>query len=321
MFKLFKRPPDVPEELDYLAQAPGESDPFADAQAQAPDETPPEASPPQKIAAGIAAKRASKEESSKKKWPLAVAGGALFAAVAFGMYYAFELWDAPVPAAIPKGDIFEALASVPSVAPPGSPAASSKPAAVQQAPASTQQKTPQQAAATSPAQAAGNSAPQSQAAKPAPKPQEEAKPSAPAQEGSKEVSQTALSGIFGDNPFVDLSALRSVVALSSPGLDLPRIGASGNMALPEVPRPVVSPDLLPSPGEIRTPAAPGGSQQSPIMGGIIKSSNGDAIAIMGDGTVLSEGDTYKGDRRVTFIGGEGISFDDGNTIAFGGAQK
>ena len=93
------------------------------------------------------------------------------------------------------------------------------------------------------------------------------------------------------------------------------------MALPEVPRPVVSPDLLPSPGEIRTPAAPGGSRQSPTMGGIIKSSNGDAIAIMGDGTVLSEGDTYKGDRRVTFIGGEGISFDDGNTIAFGGTQK
>ena len=36
-----------------------------------------------------------------------------------------------------------------------------------------------------------------------------------------------------------------------------------------------------------------------------------------DGTVLSEGDTYKGDRRVTFIGGDGITFDDGNTVPFG----
>ena len=53
------------------------------------------------------------------------------------------------------------------------------------------------------------------------------------------------------------------------------------------------------------------------MGGLITKPNGESIAIMGDGTVLSEGDTYKGDRRVTFIGGDGITFDDGNTVPFG----
>ena len=42
---------------------------------------------------------------------------------------------------------------------------------------------------------------------------------------------------------------------------------------------------------------------------------------MGDGTVLAEGDSYKGDRRVTFIGGDGLQFDNGDAISFGGQKQ
>ena len=204
-------------------------------------------------------------------------------------FYWFVLSDSPRPAEIPQGDILASLAAAPTAAPP----ALSNPLPP--------------AAPKTPLPASPPSAP---APEPAPsKPVQQT----PAAEAS--VKKTS-SGAFGANPFVDLSVLHTEASAS--GLGLPVIHGSGNMALPEIPRPVVSPELLPSPGEIRTPAAPAGAVSAPpSMGGVITKPNGESIAIMGDGTVLSEGDTYKGDRRVTFIGGDGITFDDGNTVPFG----
>jgi len=57
-------------------------------------------------------------------------------------------------------------------------------------------------------------------------------------------------------------------------------------------------------------------QDTSSVKGVITSSNGsDSIAIMGDGKVVSEGDTYR-DGRVAYIGGDGIKLDDGRTIAY-----
>ena len=237
----------------------------------------------------------SRREKKTGAWPRTVAGLAACIGVACIGYYWYAASDAPRPADIPQGDILVSLAAAPTAAPPNAGNAASppkisadvpksptmKPTAVQPPPETVPEKPILQAVAA-----------ESAAKKPSP-------------------------GAFGANPFIDLSVLHSETSSAS-GLGLPAIYGNGNRALPEVPRPEVSPELLPSPGEIRTPAAPVGiSAPPPAMGGLITKPNGDSIAIMGDGTVLSEGDTYKGDRRVTFIGGDGITFDDGNTVPFG----
>lgn len=237
----------------------------------------------------------SRQEKKSSAWVRTAAGAAACIVGACLGFYWFVLSNEPRPAEIPQGDILASLASAPTAAPPNS----------------------------------GNALPPSEPPKPVP-PATDPKPTAapaPAPAPAKPVQQTppaevpvkkTTSGAFGANPFIDLSLLHTAEASAASGLGLPTIYGSGNRALPEVPRPVVSPDLLPSPGEIRTPAAPvGAASAPPSMGGVIKKPNGESIAIMGDGTVLGEGDTYKGDRRVTFIGGDGITFDDGNTVPFG----
>jgi len=44
--------------------------------------------------------------------------------------------------------------------------------------------------------------------------------------------------------------------------------------------------------------------------------DGNGMAILSDGTVLSAGDTYN-DGRIAYIGGDGIHFDDGSTMKYG----
>lgn len=151
---------------------------------------------------------------------------------------------------------------------------------------------------------------------PASKPTEPIKPAA-GDNGNMQKSPNNAAG-FGKNPFIDIATLH--VGSNPAGLPLPLINGSGERMLPDIPRPMVSPEMLPSPGEIQTPPPSGlASTGGPLasMGGIINKADGSAIAIMNDGTVLSEGDTYKGDRRVTFIGGDGIKFDNGESVPFG----
>ena len=287
MFKLFKKPPEIPEELDFLAddksdiEEPTEAD---DEEAQ------------QEITVGSAGK-----QSAKSVWPRVLIGAVLFIGVAAGGYWALSFRDDPVPAEIPQGDIFASLGSVPGAAPPEA-----------MTPATPKVESQTQTPPTVPAMP--QSSPQQPKiealASPGPKP-----------ETKQAASSEGMAGSFGMNPFVDLASLRGTATATS-GLELPHIGANGSRALPDIPRPAVSPDLLPSPGEIKTPAGPAeAAAAAPTMNGLIKGADGNSIAIMGDGTVLSEGDTYKGDRRVTFIGGEGLSFDNGDSISFGGQKK
>ncbi|MBQ7179339.1 MAG: hypothetical protein IJS08_18120, partial [Victivallales bacterium] len=262
------------------------------------------------------------QESSKVSIiPRVLIGAAVFVVAAAGTYWFFAMRGTPVPAEIPQGDILAAISTNSSAAPPNS----ANPAPAKAEPQKTAQPPTIQPAPPVKRQTAVPTA------QPTTQPQQKSVAenpttvSSPQSESQPEISQEALSGIFGANPFVDLASLRSMVSAStaSARMDLPRVGGSGNMALPDVPRPSVSPELLPSPGEIHTPPAPFGSTATaaPTVGGIIKGANGSSIAIMGDGTVLSEGDTYKGDRRVTFIGGEGLEFDNGDSIPFGEHKK
>ncbi len=318
MFSLFKKPPEIPEELDYLADDanPNLSVPnFSDA-----DEN---------LLSDMETHESDHEAPKKKLWPRLVLGAAVCAGAVITTYWTLNYIYAPVPAEIPSGDILASLSSNPSVAPP---AISAPQQNISQSPKQTQ--APPAPPASSPPNSPPPlaSTPPTGSNSPIP-PQNPVKPqqpqisdpltSAPQVDDKQEPSQDVMSGIFGANPFVDLSSLRSMVTASAGTMDLPHFGGNGNMALPSIPRPDVSPDLLPSPGEIRTPPGPvgAGAYQPPTVGGLIRSSNGNTIAIMGDGAVLSEGDTYKGDRRVTFIGGDGIQFDDGNSISFGGQKQ
>ncbi len=300
MFSLFKKPPQIQSEFDFPADG-NPSDSGSSSNSSDDDYE------------NIYTEETDSSLSSRT-WPRILLGAVAFIGVAAGAFWFLSSRNAPVPAEIPQGDILATLVSSPSVSPPNhnnsSPSPKTEEKKATNTPPATAPAAPPKVTNTPPA-AASQPTPPKAVNPPAtdPKPDEK-----------KEISQEAIAGIFGQNPFIDLTALRSAVTAST--LDMPRIGANGNRALPDIPRPVVSPDLLPSPGEIRTPAGPVGSAaSSQTMGGIIKGAGGNTIAIMGDGTVLSEGDTYKGDRRVTFIGGEGLQFDNGDSIPFGGPNQ
>jgi hypothetical protein len=144
---------------------------------------------------------------------------------------------------------------------------------------------------------------------------------------------TAAANNFGNSgdalktsPFVDITELKKNVGITPGSLPaLPIVSASsfgGNASLPQIPSAMPRPNV----GAVPLPAIPGASnpgtapspqmQDTSSVKGVITSSNGsDSIAIMGDGKVVSEGDTYR-DGRVAYIGGDGIKLDDGRTIAY-----
>ena len=100
--------------------------------------------------------------------------------------------------------------------------------------------------------------------------------------------------------------------------DLPKI--ENSHTLPAIPRPDSVP--VPSVGKIPTPpipARPGASSNDiikpPGVQGILINPSGGNMAIMSDGTVVSEGQTYC-DNRIAYIGNEGVSFTDGTQIEF-----
>lgn len=79
----------------------------------------------------------------------------------------------------------------------------------------------------------------------------------------------------------------------------------GNYQTPTQPSmPVGKPNALPQP-----PAS------SVTVQGIGTGNNGSNIAILSDGRVVSEGDTYN-DGRISYIGGDGITFDNGNKLQY-----
>ena len=122
-----------------------------------------------------------------------------------------------------------------------------------------------------------------------------------------------------ENPFVEASSMNpdnnnSMSIPSLPG-EMRSIPASAKAipAIPSVPRPEISaspPAGMPLPNDMNVQGA--GSPAS-VQGVITGSNPEDNVAIMGDGTVVSVGETYH-DGRIAYIGGDGITFDNGKQI-------
>ncbi len=81
-------------------------------------------------------------------------------------------------------------------------------------------------------------------------------------------------------------------------------------SIPSVPYPVIPEGMAAMPGP--APEAP--PANSNVVQGVITGSNeSENLAIMGDGRVVSVGETFN-DGRIAFIGGDGITFEDGSQI-------
>ena len=141
-------------------------------------------------------------------------------------------------------------------------------------------------------------------------------------------AQPTLGGPVMVNPFVEANGINTkTVAQSLPsvpgnGSSGPsRAQYSGNSSLPSIP----SYNPRPSLPQIPMPASsPSGSTSSTTVvssaapatiQGIVTGEDGNNMAIMSDGSVVSKGESFK-DGRVAYIGGDGIQFENGTTMNF-----
>ena len=131
---------------------------------------------------------------------------------------------------------------------------------------------------------------------------------------------------LAQNPFIEASKLAlmdgddfqmsPIMPSYVPTGNIPSIPSSPSY----VPRPSFSASLpaipqasTPRPS-VPAPTAPSQSQQ-PTVSGVLTGEDGNNMAIMSDGKVVSAGDNYNGDR-IAYIGGDGIKFDNGHSIGY-----
>ncbi len=107
------------------------------------------------------------------------------------------------------------------------------------------------------------------------------------------------------NPFVDPSSLPKQMR-NDP---LPAIPQSAPAPVGQVPVPAVPRQPVQVPAGV-----PGGSAAIAVQGVLTGGRNGN-MAIMSDGTVVTEGDTYQ-DQRIAYIGGDGITFESGQRLDY-----
>lgn len=125
------------------------------------------------------------------------------------------------------------------------------------------------------------------------------------------VAPAQLAVLQQKNPFIDSTAL-------------PKQSQSRNDALPAIPQTAPAPV-----GNVPVPAIPRQPVQSPAgsagmagekaaaigVKGVLTGGRNGNMAIMSDGTVVTEGDTYQ-DQRIAYIGGDGITFDNGHHLDY-----
>lgn len=144
-------------------------------------------------------------------------------------------------------------------------------------------------------------------------------------------SYSAVSGSLEQavniNPFIEMKEfdpqVNNITELTSTDSyenhSLPRAKPS-NIPLPVIPN--YNPDNYQTPPQPSMPVPVGKPNVSPqppaspvTVQGIGTGDNGNNIAILSDGRVVSEGDTYN-DGRISYIGGDGITFDNGNKLQY-----
>lgn len=123
----------------------------------------------------------------------------------------------------------------------------------------------------------------------------------------KQAAAGQVEALSLKNPFIDPSLLpkqqRGGTQAALPSIPQTAPAPVGDVPVPAIPRqPVVPPE-----GTGRTPSL---GVQGVLTGG----KNGN-MAIMSDGTVVTEGDTYQ-DQRIAYIGGDGVTFDNGHHLDY-----
>ena len=127
------------------------------------------------------------------------------------------------------------------------------------------------------------------------------------------------------NPFIDKSSIKELM----PGIngDLPVIDdrhqagrtTANNLppvpVIPQMPRSNTQMSMPMPQVQAALPQSPAKPRDNASIQGIITSADGDNMAIMGDGTVVSAGESYN-DNRISYIGGDGIHFANGSSIRF-----
>jgi len=106
-----------------------------------------------------------------------------------------------------------------------------------------------------------------------------------------------------DNPDASAGGTQSQGMIPASAKSLPQI--------PSVPRPNI-------PAGLTVPSSAPNAQQAPVASNVVQgvitgSNEKENVAIMGDGKVVSVGETYN-DGRIAYIGGDGITFEDGRQI-------
>lgn len=117
---------------------------------------------------------------------------------------------------------------------------------------------------------------------------------------------------FTRNPFGDISEFEGEPGSGGyTGGQLSRIPAipHGNIPIPSLP------GGIPIPGEIGQVSV----KVAPRVSGILTSTDGGNMAIMSDGRVVAAGDSVDS-KKIAYIGGDGISFDNGDFWAYGDAR-
>lgn len=123
------------------------------------------------------------------------------------------------------------------------------------------------------------------------------------------------SGIFPVNPFMEYSEWDAGVPM---GMGTPGPGQTHLPGAPGAKPPTANVPPVP------TPAMPGGahgkaptpSSNNPMeIMGVTRGASGNNIAIMGDGKILEVGDNL-GSGEIAYIGGDGITLDNGTEISF-----
>ena len=121
-----------------------------------------------------------------------------------------------------------------------------------------------------------------------------------------------------ENPFVETHAVATEIPASAnqivnPPPSMPVMSSSRALpSIPANPRPNLPASANMMPASAPT-AAPAGNPME-VQGVITSSNESENVAIMGDGSIVSVGQTYK-DGRIAFIGGDGITFEDGSKIS------
>lgn len=147
-----------------------------------------------------------------------------------------------------------------------------------------------------------------------------------ASDGGKETVKVSAPGdLLAFNPFVEMSSLDKVDENGEPTgkSNLPAIPQGFNSASPPaggIPLPKI-PNMgagMPAVGAAAMPPAnsPGVSAAGPAtVQGVLTGDDGKNMAIMSDGRVVTEGESFQ-DGRIAYIGGDGIHFEDGHTLGY-----